>query len=112
MHHPADIVLNALLRGQRVAIGGITYVWENGHLWMPGEHHVVGKPVAEILLSVEHSLSLGQFIRLCETMPRDEVALIATGIALTEMGREGARDREIWRAEYQNDFGPSERPRG
>ena len=98
MKHPAEIVLRALLLGQRVKIEGFTYVWQDDQILIVAKRILDwGKATEneeEMLLGTHGHMALGYFIRACEKLKLDEVAAIAATNALAEIAHERGKGRE------------------
>jgi hypothetical protein len=89
VRHPATIVLSAMLEGQRIQIGEMTYVMGDSHdlCWVgrtdSGEERYV------VVLGAD----LPSFIKLCESMNEAEVARVSANSALTAIVLMAVRDK-------------------
>lgn len=75
-------VLKSLKRGLPVKLDGYSLVMEDDAIWIMAEKYQNGELVDNVLLS--YDIPINHFIKSCEALSDEDVALLNMNIALNE----------------------------
>lgn len=98
MRSPAEIVLRALMAGQELEVGDLVYKLEGGVRLLvkrKGSFKMELRPDKEHVVTNEPwmlaDIRVGQFLSMCNQIPRDELFILGANTALTNINRRRGR---------------------